>query len=109
MSKSYNYVEIYIEPEGGSIYVHVSGGVDPLSFVQTAFANCPDEIIVQPGKVVVHVREITIISTNPDDYSSRVLKGAILLALKDFEIVPSSIFVDVTSKLERFILCKVEQ
>ena len=108
MSKLYHYVEIYIKDEGSSVSVIVSGEDGYIEAVGDAFAQCPDEISVTLSKGVAGVGEITITSKNPDDYSSRILKAAVLFPLRSFDVVPTSIFVDSTKGTEQLMLCRVE-
>ncbi len=100
----YTYLQMFLTRESGAAILTLTGASDVISIVQRDLSDLPDTVQVTTGNVLASTMEMTIKSTDPGDYSANLLKMAVFGCLTYFQVVPNSMFVDLTNETEKLML-----
>ena len=90
----YLYLQIEIKEDS----VVVSGDSSRVFNVETMFSGIPGIQLSRIG--LIYAQELTITS---EDYSKNLLKMGVVCLFKDLEVVPSTMFVDLSNGTEKII------
>ena len=104
----YTYLQMEIKKDDyNNAVLTLTGRSDLVSMVQTYFGKLPDSVTIGSSEELASVKQIMVKSESTDYYSAYMLKMAVLDSLSykfHFQVVPTSIFVDLAKGTEKLML-----